>query len=247
VDALIMAAGRGSRLGGHSDDRPKSLIDLGGISPLELQIDLLADRGVERMIVVTGYAADVLRAAVERRVAGRMTTEFVFNPFWSVCNVLGSAWFARDRLAGDFVYAHADTVFAPTILDDLLATDADIALPIDMRACEPEQMKAEVVADRVVHLSKELPAERTAGEFIGIGVFRAPIRDALVQAIEREIADGAINAYFEAAINRLISDAGVEARAVSVGNRAWTEIDFPEDLETARRLLPSFLERSASG
>jgi L-glutamine-phosphate cytidylyltransferase len=247
VDALIMAAGRGSRLGGHTDDRPKSLVDLGGISPLELQIDLLAGRGIERLIVVTGYGADALRAAVERRVAGRMTTEFVFNPFWSVCNVLGSAWFARDRLAGDFVYAHADTVFAPTILDDLLATDADIALPIDMRACEPEQMKAEVVGGRVVHLSKELPAERTAGEFIGIGVFRAPIRDALVQAIEREIADGAINAYFEAAINRLISDAGADARAVSVGNRAWTEIDFPEDLETARRLLPSFLEGHASG
>ena len=67
MDALIMAAGRGSRLGAHTDDRPKALVDLGGISPLELQHDLLADRGIERVILVTGYRrADVERAAIAR-------------------------------------------------------------------------------------------------------------------------------------------------------------------------------------
>jgi choline kinase len=244
TDALIMAAGRGSRLGGLADDRPKSLIDLGGITPLELQLEVLIARGVRRVVLVTGYRRDLLQAAAEERAAGRIGLEFVFNPFWSVTNVLGSAWFARDRLQDDFVYAHADTVFEPAILDDILRTHADIALPVDMRACEPEQMKAEVAGDRVVHLSKELPGERTAGEFIGIGLFRARIVPGLVDAIEREVADGAIGSYFEAAINRLIADGGAEAVAIPTRGRAWTEIDFPEDLENARRLLPSFLEPS---
>jgi choline kinase len=242
MDALIMAAGRGSRLGGLAADRPKSLIDLGGITPLELQLDVLTARGVSRAVLVTGYRRDLLQAAAEQRAAGRIELEFVFNPFWSVTNVLGSAWFARDRLRDDFVYAHADTVFDPTILDDLLQTDADIALPVDMRACEPEQMKAEVSGDRVVHLSKDLPEERTCGEFIGIGLFRSRIVPGLVGAIEREVADGAIGSYFEAAINRLIADDGAAAVAVPTRGRAWTEIDFAEDLETARRLLPAFRE-----
>jgi choline kinase len=242
TDALIMAAGRGSRLGGLTDDGPKALIDLGGISPLELQLEVLIARGVGRAVLVTGYRRDLLQAAAERRAAGRIGLEFVFNPFWSVTNVLGSAWFARDRLHDDFVYAHADTVFDPTILDDLLAAEADIALPVDLRACEPEQMKAEVAGDRILHLSKELPDERTAGEFIGIGLFRARIVPGLVDAIEREVADGAIGSYFEAAINRLLADGGADAVAVPTRGRAWTEIDFAEDLETARRLLPRFLE-----
>ncbi|HET7582381.1 MAG TPA: phosphocholine cytidylyltransferase family protein [Candidatus Limnocylindria bacterium] len=246
TDALIMAAGRGSRLGDLTDDTPKSLIDLGGITPLELQLEVLIARGVSRAVLVTGYRRDLLQAAAERRAAGRIGLEFVFNPFWSVTNVLGSAWFARDRLDDDFVYAHADTVFDPTILDDCLAADADIALPVDMRAGEPEQMKAEVVGDRVLHLSKELPDERTAGEFIGIGLFRRRIVPGLVEAMEREVADGAIGSYFEAAINRLLADSGAEAVAVPTRGRAWTEIDFAEDLETARRLLPKFLEAPAT-
>jgi choline kinase len=107
-------------------------------------------------------------------------------------------------------------------------------------------MKAEVVGDRVLHLSKELPDERTAGEFIGIGLFRRRIVPGLVEAMEREVADGAIGSYFEAAINRLLADGGAEAVAVPTRGRAWTEIDFAEDLETARRLLPKFLEAPAT-
>ena len=240
MDALIMAAGRGSRLGGLTDDLPKSLISLGDRSALELQIDVLASRGVSRAIIATGYRADLVRSAAERRARDRLALEFAFNPFWSVTNVLGSAWFARTMLADDFVYLHADTVFEPTILDDLLASPADVSLPVDMRPVEPEQMKAEVVDGRVLELSKELPDERSAGEFIGIGLFRARIVPALRAAIESEIETGAAAAYFEAAINRLIAE-GQVVHALDVHGRPWTEIDFVEDLEVARAQLPDLL------
>jgi len=240
MDALIMAAGRGSRLGGLTDDLPKSLISLGDRSALELQIDVLASRGVSRAIIATGYRADLVRGAAERRARDRLTLEFAFNPFWSVTNVLGSAWFARTMLADDFVYLHADTVFEPTILDDLLASPADVSLPVDMRPVEPEQMKAEVVDGRVLELSKELPDDRSAGEFIGIGLFRARIVPALRAAIESEIETGAAAAYFEAAINRLIAE-GQAVHALDVHGRPWTEVDFVEDLEVARAQLPDLL------
>jgi choline kinase len=238
-----MAAGRGSRLGGLTDERPKALIDLGGISALELQIDVLLAHAVERAIIVTGYRAELVRAAARERARGRLSLEFIQNPFWSVTNVLGSVWFARDHLHGDFVYLHADTVFEPSILDDLITSAADATLPIDTRPVEPEQMKAEVREGRVLHLSKDLPDERSAGEFIGIAVFRRPVVGALREAISAEIEGGSINAYFEQAINRMIDESDVVARAVEVAGRAWTEIDFLEDLETARRMLPDLLPR----
>ena len=240
MDALIMAAGRGSRLGGLTDDVPKSLISLGHLSALELQIDVLASRGVRRAIIVTGYRADLVRGAAERRARDRLALAFAFNPFWYVTNVLGSAWFARTHLADDFVYLHADTVFAPSILDDLLASPADVALPVDMRPVEPEQMKAEILDGRVLELSKELPDERSAGEFIGIGLFRARVVPGLRDAIEKEVEGGAAGAYFEAAINRLIAE-GQEVRALDVHGRPWTEIDFVEDLEAARAQLPDLV------
>jgi choline kinase len=237
MDALIMAAGRGSRLGAHTDDRPKALIDLGGISPLELQLDLLAGLGIERVLLVTGYRRAEVEQAALARAGDRLEVRPVWNPFWPVTNVVGSAWMARDELSRPFVYLHADTVFDPTILDDLLATPGDGVLPVDFRACEPEQMKAEVVDDRIIHLSKELPAERSAGEFIGIGVFRDGALPAIRAGLDAVLAAGTLTGYFEAALNAAI-DAGLVLRPVPTAGRPWTEIDFEEDLELARTLLP---------
>ena len=186
-----MAAGRGSRLGAHTDERPKALIDLGGITPLGLQIELLASRGVERVMIVTGYRRALVEAAARERAAGRLEIEPIWNPYWSVTNVVGSAWMARDRLTGPFVYLHADTVFTPSILDDLLASTSPAALPVDFRPCEPEQMKATVVDGLVTDLSKELPAEATAGEFIGIGVFGPAALDPIKRGLDIVLEVGA--------------------------------------------------------
>jgi choline kinase len=236
MDALIMAAGRGSRLGPHSDDRPKSLVDIGGISPLELQVDLLVARGVRRIVLVTGYRRAMVVGAAQARTNGSDATVVpVWNPFWPVSNVIGSVWMARHELSGEFVYLHADTVFEPSILDDLLASGADAALPVDFRSCEPEQMKATVRDGRVTRLSKLLPPESTSGEFIGIGLFRRGALPELIAAIERVMDEGAVNEYFEAAVNEAI-DRGLDVQAVPTRGRRWTEIDFLEDLELARSI-----------
>ena len=164
----------------------------------------------------------------------------MWNPFWSVTNVIGSAWMARDRLTGPFVYLHADTVFEPSILDDLLAAPGPAALPVDLRACEPEQMKAEIEADRIVHLSKELPAERTAGEFIGDR--RVPRRGARRgqggpgRRPRGRDADGVLRGRAQSRHR-----AGLDLHPVPTGGRAWTEIDFEADLELARSILPRLI------
>ena len=239
-----MAAGRGSRLGTHTDDRPKALVDLGGITPLEWQLDVLADRGIERIIIVTGYRREAVEAVAQTRAAGRMRVEPVWNPFWSVTNVIGSAWMARERLTGPFVYLHADTVFEPSILDDLLAAPGPAALPVDIRACEPEQMKARIEDGRIVHLSKELSDAETAGEFIGIGVFHDAALQPIREGMDAVLTAGGLTAYFEAALNDAVDHRGLELHAVPTNGRAWTEIDFEADLELARSILPAL---TASG
>jgi choline kinase len=241
MDALIMAAGRGSRLGPETDGRPKSLVDLGGISPIELQLDLLAARGIERAIVVTGYRREAIEAAVVARTMNRMKAVFVWNPFWTATNVLGSAWMASDQLSSAFVYLHADTVFEPTILDDLLAADGDVLLPVDLRPCEPEQMKAKVEGGLVTRLSKELNDDETAGEFIGIGVFRENVIRFIREGMDAVLAAGGISAYFEESLNWAITNRGLAVRPVATAGRSWAEIDFPEDLQTARGMLPDLL------
>jgi choline kinase len=98
-------------------------------------------------------------------------------------------------------------------------------------------MKAALNGDRVVRLSKELPASETAGEFIGVGVFRAAAISRIVDGLDAELAAGGHGSYFEAAVNRAI-EAGLVVRSIATAGRAWAEIDFPADLALARSLMP---------
>ena len=61
---LILAAGRGARMGGSTDDLPKALLRLGREPLLERQLHQMGARGIERVVVVTGYRSEDLRLAL---------------------------------------------------------------------------------------------------------------------------------------------------------------------------------------
>ena len=62
--AIILSAGKGSRLYPYTEDRPKCLLELSGRTLLEWQLDSLYASGVQEMTVVTGFHHDMV-AAVE--------------------------------------------------------------------------------------------------------------------------------------------------------------------------------------
>lgn len=61
IGAVLLAAGSGSRLGG----RPKSLLELGGVSLIRRQLIALSGAGVDEVVVVLGHHADAIEAAVQ--------------------------------------------------------------------------------------------------------------------------------------------------------------------------------------
>src|SRR6476619_8338112 len=81
MKAIILSAGQGSRLGHLTDDRPKCLIEFGGRSLLDRQLDTLAANGVDEVVVVTGFRDDQIEAVLARRTGGPKVRT-VFNPFF---------------------------------------------------------------------------------------------------------------------------------------------------------------------
>lgn len=123
VTAVVLAAGRGSRLGALTDRCPKPLLPLhGSTTLLGRQLELMAERGIERVTVVVGYRGDALRAALGRVTRPRV--ELLENADWEGS---GSAWSlvqAADVLrSGDPVLlTHGDIVYDGAMLDALLDT-----------------------------------------------------------------------------------------------------------------------------
>ena len=58
--AVILAAGRGSRLHPYTENRPKCLMELGGMTLMERQLRALRGAGITDIVVVTGYRAEML-------------------------------------------------------------------------------------------------------------------------------------------------------------------------------------------
>ena len=90
--AIILAAGLGLRLGQHTKDIPKALLDLNGKSILERQISLLREYGVNEIFVVIGY---------QREKYILKDIEYIFNPRYYETEQLASMMVARTKIFDD--------------------------------------------------------------------------------------------------------------------------------------------------
>jgi L-glutamine-phosphate cytidylyltransferase len=123
VKGIVLAAGRGSRLGALTDDRPKCLAPLAGKPLLAWQLDALASAGVDELGVVAGYRSELL--------AGENWTTFV-APRWEETNMVCSLCAASDWLRAEpCVVAYGDIVFTAATVERLLAEPADVAITYD--------------------------------------------------------------------------------------------------------------------
>lgn len=233
--AVIVAAGRSTRLYPLTRETPKCLLDVGGRSMLARSLELLRSHGITDVALVVGFEHEKVRAALAEDAV-----TCLYNPFFAGTNNLGSLWFAKPWVGDDaFVYLHADVVYAPdllqAVLDDPPAGGA--TLLVDEGSVDAEAMKVRTDAhERLIESSKDVPLDEAAGEWIGVAAFSRELVPPLFETIEEVLSEGLLQAYDTEAFTRLASRGHpFEVRPTS-GAR-WVEIDFPEDLERARSLF----------
>ncbi len=225
--AVILAAGRGSRLGRLTAERPKALLEVGGRSLVERQIEALRVAGLPSILLVTGFARE--------RFAGLLAEDVreVYNDRWASTNNLVTLASAGSALDNGFLLLNSDVLFDPAILHDLLTAPAPCLLAVDDRKpLAEEEMKVVLDGDgRLREIAKSIDPARARGEYIGLARFDAP--GALrLRAVLRDLErSGRTGEWYESAIQELAQ--GWEIRTCSTQGRAWIEIDTPEDLRCA--------------
>lgn len=115
MKAVILAAGRGSRLGKYTDDKPKCLIEIGGETLLDRELRLLSELGIKAqdVFVVAGY----LHGQLENKPCN-----ILINKEWSVKENSYSVLVALEALdfGDDVVVLDADLCFERALLEDLI-------------------------------------------------------------------------------------------------------------------------------
>ncbi|HLO76173.1 MAG TPA: phosphocholine cytidylyltransferase family protein [Magnetospirillum sp.] len=121
--ALILAAGRGSRMLALTEDRPKGLVELAGRPLLEYQLRALRAGGATEIGIVTGYRGQQLSPYADR---------LFDNPRWQETNMVRSLACAHDWLAeAPCLVSYADIVVSARTVADLTAAQGDIAISFD--------------------------------------------------------------------------------------------------------------------
>ncbi|HEY4107224.1 MAG TPA: phosphocholine cytidylyltransferase family protein [Polyangiaceae bacterium] len=235
---MILVAGVGSRLRPITDDRPKALVDLGGETILGRAVRLLAEYGVRKVVLATGYREDAVEHAMRD---APLLVEYCKNPAFDRTQNSVSLNLCRDSVGSDaFFKLDGDLVFQRQVLERLDASAADLAVAVDAgRMLDAEAMKVSAVGNRISAFGKGIALDASAGESIGIERVAARLTRSLFAALERVIAGGETGLYYEDIYSRLIAAGRLEAEAVAVADLGWTEVDDFSDLERARELVRS--------
>lgn len=171
--AVVIGAGRGSRLGHHTDRIPKTLVEVMGRPMLDWILDALRVAGFprEEVVFVCGYAEHAVRQRYPELT-------FVKNAGWADNNILLSLLCARSFLGQGFVSTYADIVYTPDIARRVAGNPADIVLGCDTawrrrylhRSEHPESdaEKLRAADAQVIELGRRIPSEAAQGEFIGV-------------------------------------------------------------------------------
>ncbi len=105
MQAIIMAAGKGSRLGKLTEDKPKCFLEINGLKVLHYIIELLH----EKIYMISGYKLTIIADYLK----GIKGITFVYNPFYEFMNVFGLFFSAQGMVkTDDLIYMHADTLCA---------------------------------------------------------------------------------------------------------------------------------------
>jgi choline kinase len=123
VRAIILAAGEGTRLRPYTLDRPKCLVEVDGKSLLERQLAVLAAESVDDIVLIGGYRSEMLqRPGVRLRL----------NPRFAETNMVWTLFCAEQDLEGDVLICYGDIVYSREVLRAIMASDAAIAVTIDL-------------------------------------------------------------------------------------------------------------------
>ncbi len=237
--ALILAAGIGRRLGG--EPLPKALLRFAGSSLLARHLTILRACGVRDVTVVTGHCADQVRTELD--ALGSDPPTVVLNPDFREGSVV-SLHAGRDVLCSGapVILMDADVLYDARLMTRLVQSSAANCLLLD-REIEPgdEPVKLCVAGGRIVDFHKRPSAVHDwHGESVGFFRFAPDAAAELARRAAAYVKEGRRAMEYEEPIRDMILASPPERFGFEdISGLPWTEIDFPEDVEKARALLPA--------
>ncbi len=241
---MVLAAGASRRLRPDTDTLPKALLPvLGPTTILDIVLRNLAEVGLSEVVIVVGYAAEVVadRVPALERASG-LAIELVRNDRAEEWNNAYSLWLAREHFARGVLLSNGDTVHPASVEKTLLAAAARagdasrliIAID-DVKQLGDEEMKVVLDGSGLMRrITKMMDPADAHGEYMGVTLIEPGAAAGLAGALEVTWRRDP-GLYYEDGFAEFAGRGG-EVHAAPIGAVEWVEVDDHADLRRARQI-----------
>ncbi|MBQ7973001.1 MAG: phosphocholine cytidylyltransferase family protein [Lachnospiraceae bacterium] len=234
MKAILLAAGRGTRISRMVKEIPKSTLPIDGTPLIALTVDMLQKRGIETVVCV-GYQQEAIREALKD-----FRVTYYFNPFYDVTNSIASLWFAKEELEGECLILNADVFFSDTILQMIIDDKRDATMLVDKtRRQTGDYFFATTDNGCIQKYGKDLPLQLRSCEYVGISKISADFIPVFKKRLEKMITEFKHGKWWEDVLYSFTDDDEYQIHTKDVEELFWSEIDYFDDYE---RIL-NYLER----
>lgn len=235
MKAIILAAGRGRRLEGFTDDRPKCLNEVNGRAIIDWQISTLESGGVSEIAVVTGYKAHML---------DKYKVKTIHNGRWEATNMVVSLLCASEEFNQPLIVSYSDILYSADVVSSLCKQNKDAVIVYDTnwkelwdaRFDDPlndaESFKIsddgyiKDIGRKVTHM-KEIQ-----GQYLGLMLFSPVVLSWISELLSR--GQHNIDKMDMTTLLRLLIKIGHYVSGMAI-HGGWCEIDTPTDLDLANK------------
>ena len=224
MKALILAAGKGSRISRYLKGKPKCTVDIGGITLIENTIIKLKEVGINDIGIIVGYNSLEIK-----RILKKYNLKFYYNHFYDVTNSSASAWFAREFIDDDIIIMNGDVYIESSLLKYIINEEKSPILFADESRKEDGDYKLFYENNLLKKYGKNLLGSDITGEYIGIAKINKDFIKEFKESLNYIIENQKYSLWWEDALYRLINNKEIYVK--NIDGYFWAEVDYIEDYE----------------
>lgn len=245
MQALMLAAGKGSRLGRYTKDNTKCMLEVNGKTLLERCIDALKEANINKLVLVLGYKKEnVINYIKEKGLDKKIKIEYVFNEDYDITNNIYSLFLAKDIFKReDTILLESDLIYEPSIIKELIESKYDNAAVLakyeqwmdgTVVTLDSEKNILEFIEkqdfdyDKINKYYKTVNIYKFSKEYIE--KYYIPFLEAYVKAYGN-------NCYYELVLKVISGINKSLLKGYVIKNKKWYEIDDCQDLDISELLF----------
>lgn len=240
TNAIILAAGLGSRLRPLTDEVPKCLTEVNGTPILCQALEILERNGIEETVIVVGYLGQSIIDRFGSKF-GRMRLTYIGNRIYDETNTMYSTWLARTYLERGCLLLEGDTVFEEYLVSRVLEYDDDKSYWVGDRF-NPEYDGSMSTTDETgriidIRIVRGKLTEYRENFFKSTGILKiTPEYGKLFSKwLDDDVKAGNVQIYYDLVISKHLQDAPIYI--CDVTGSKWIEIDSQQDLRKTERIF----------